>query len=257
MPVDPVADAVHLPQRYPTALIFMDESATKVSAGRFFVVGAVKSRKPGRLMRAVQDIRDRHGYFDEFKFSKITRARIPVFSELVDVLERSDAHIAACIVDRTRGVDPFDRDEPQWVAHARVAAQLLVGIINRRELTSVLIDQISTPRDRAFDDTLREMVNKRMRATSVVTAACVDSRSNDGVQLADLVAGAVAHHCGLSAQTSLASSNKGKVAGRLAAAFGVQSLCDTRTDRVNIATLGVPAPRKRLRSVAETSSRAS
>jgi hypothetical protein len=41
---------------YPTALIYIDESAVKVSAGRFFVVGAVKVRKPSQLMRTVQDI---------------------------------------------------------------------------------------------------------------------------------------------------------------------------------------------------------
>lgn len=257
MPVQPVDEPVHVPQRYPTALIFVDESATKVSAGRFFVVGAVKSRRPGRLMRNVQDIRDRHGYFEEFKFSKITRARIPVFCELVDALEQSDAHIAACIVDRNNGTDPFRRNEPQWIAHARITAQLLVGIINKRELASALVDQVSTPRDRAFADTLREMVNKRMKATSLVTAACVDSRSNDGVQLADLVAGAVAHQCGLQDQITKPSSHKGKIAGRLAAAFGVQALCDTRTERVNIATLGAAAPKRRLQSVAETTSKAS
>lgn len=179
-------------------------------------------------MRNVQDIRDRHGYFEEFKFSKITRARIPVFCELVDALEQSDAHIAACIVDRNNGTDPFRRNEPQWIAHARITAQLLVGIINKRELASAL-----------------------------VTAACVDSRSNDGVQLADLVAGAVAHQCGLQDQITKPSSHKGKIAGRLAAAFGVQALCDTRTERVNIATLGAAAPKRRLHSVAETISKVS
>lgn len=257
MPAAPVPEAVQVPPKYPTAMIFVDESAVKVSAGRFFVVGAVKVRKPGQLLRSVQDIRDRHGYMDEFKFSKITRARTPVFSELVDVLEQSDAHIAACIVDRTKGADPFASSDPQWVAHARITAKLLVGIINRRELAAALLDQVSTPRGCAFDDTIREMVNARMRATSLVAATCADSSCNDGLQLADLVAGAVAHQCGQSASTSSPTSHKGKIAARLAAAYGVASLCDIRTDRVNIATLGIPAPRRRLRSVNQGSSRAS
>jgi hypothetical protein len=252
----PPAETVHVPLKYPTALIFVDESAVKVSAGRFFVIGAVKVRRPGQLLRDIQDIRDRHGYQEEFKFSKITRARLPVFCELVDTLEQSDAHIAACIVDRTNGTDPFASSDPQWVAHARVTAKLLVGVINRRELAAALIDQVTTPRGCAFDDTVREMVNQRMKSTSLVAASCIDSASNDGVQLADLVAGAVAHHCGQTAGTSYANSHKGKIAARLAAAFGVSNLGNIRTDRVNIATLGIPVTR-RLRSVKRASPKAS
>jgi hypothetical protein len=120
LPVSPVPAAVHVPPKYPTATIFVDESATKVSAGRFFVVGAVKARKAGLLLRAVHDLRDRYSYSEEFKFSKITRARLPIFSELVDLLEQSDAHIAASIVDGTKCGDPFAGPDPQWVVHARV-----------------------------------------------------------------------------------------------------------------------------------------
>lgn len=157
MPTVPVADAVHVPPMYPTVLFYVDESAVTVSAGRFFVVGAVKVRKPGQLMRAVQDVRDRHGYSEEFKSSRISRGRFPVFCELIDVLEQSDAHIGACIVDRTKGADSFCSSDPQWVAHARITARLLIGMINRRELTSALIDQATTPKGCAFDDAVREM----------------------------------------------------------------------------------------------------
>jgi Protein of unknown function (DUF3800) len=239
---------VHVPQRYPTALIYVDESSTKGSGGNFFVVGAVKVRKPGQLMRSIQDIRDRHGYYQEFKFSKISRGQISVFCELIDVLEQSDARIAAAIVDRVNAPDPFASGEPQWLAHARITAKLLVGIINRRELASALIDQITTPRGHAFDDTVREMVNVRMRATSLVTAACVDSATNDGVQVADLVAGAVAHQCRESGRMTRPTSHKGKIAARLAAAFDVPNLCDVRTDRVNVATIGKPGTKTRVRS---------
>ena len=186
MAFTPSADAVRVPLGYPTALIYMDESTVKASGGRFFVVGAVKVRKSGQLMRAIRDVRDRHGFHDEFKFSRISRGKFSVFCELIDVLEQSDAHIAAAVVDRTHGEDPFRSESPDWVVHARIMTKLFVGMTNRRELVSALIDEVSTPRDCAFDETVREMVNKRLGATSLVTAACVDSTCNDGVQLADL-----------------------------------------------------------------------
>ena len=257
MPNPPTADAVHVPLKYPTSLIYVDESAVKVSAGRFFVVGAVKVRKAGLLMRSVQEIRDRYGFSDEFKFNKITRGKFTIFCELIDALERSDAHIAACVVDRTLAPDPFRADEAAWLTHARITAKLLVGIINRRELACALIDQVSTPKGRAFDDTVRDMVNGRMKGTSLVSAACVDSTCNDGVQLADLVAGAVAHQRGQADTGASPTSHKAKIAARLAAAYGVPSFQDVRTERVNVATHGVPAPRPRLRSIRGSSAKVS
>jgi hypothetical protein len=41
-------------------------------------------------------------------------------------------------------------------------SKLFAGMINRRELVSALIDEVSTPRECAFDDTVREIVNKRL-----------------------------------------------------------------------------------------------
>jgi hypothetical protein len=132
------------------------------------------------------------------------------------------------------------------LVHARIMSKLFTGMINRRELVSALIDEVSTPRDCAFDDTVREMVNKRLGATSLVTAACVDSRCNDGVQLADLVAGAVAHQRGAANLAGSPSSHKGKIAARLAAAFDVAGFAtDIRSGRVNVATLGQPTAGRR------------
>jgi hypothetical protein len=247
MNFSPSVEVARVPPGYPTALIYLDEITVKASGGRFFVVGAVKVRKSGQLMRAIKDVRDRHGFHDEFKFSRVSRGKFSVFCELIDVLEQSDAHIAASVVDRTRGEDPFGTEAPDWLVHARIMSKLFAGMINRRELVSALIDEISTPRDCAFDDTVREMVNKRLGTTSLVTAACVDSRCNDGVQLADLVAGAVAHQRGAANMTASPSSHKGKIAARLAAAFDVASFAgDIRNTRVNIATLGQATAGRRI-----------
>lgn len=202
----------------------------------------MKVRESGRLARNLREVRDRHGFDGEFKFSQVTRGKLPVYSDLIDRLEASDATLAACVVDR-RGHDPF-RGVPAWEVLARVTSQLLTGCINRRELVGVMLDVISTPRGCAVDDEVRKTVNKRLRSTSVVSASCVDSKANDGLQVADLVAGAVAFYRRRDhGESGNPNSHKAKVAGRLAAAFGVDGFQDVRTDRVNIATYrGRPAP---------------
>ncbi len=231
-------ESVTVPPRYPCSVFYVDESAAKESSGNFFVVAAVKVRKPGLLTREIRRIRDEQEYEGEFKFSRITRGKLPIFCRLVDAMEASDAHIMATVVDRSLGNDPFDASEPEWTTHARITAKLLAGNIAKRELCSALMDERSTPVGAAFDDTVRAMTNQRLGATGLVSAVCVDSCTCDGVQLADLVAGAVAlqrrPHKG---RTNL-NSHKAKIAARLASAFEVPDFADVRTNRVNVLTHG-------------------
>lgn len=229
-------EAVTVPMRYPTSAIFMDESGSKATASRFFVIAAVKVREPGRLARAIRDVRDRNRFSGEFKFSEITKGTLTSYYDLIDQVQASDAHVAACVVNGDI-CNPFSGDKPRWLVHAEIAAQLLVGCINRRELVAVLMDGISTPRGCSLEDTVRGMVNKRLRATSVVSAVCLDSRSNDTLQVADLVAGSVAFERRRTAgESGRPNSNKAKVAARLAASFDCAGFPDGRAGRVNVAT---------------------
>jgi hypothetical protein len=118
-------DMISVPLRYPTAAIFVDESGSKSTAGgQFFVVAAVKTRHPGRLARAIREVRDRTGYNSELKFSSITRGSLTVYYELITGLEASDATLAACVVQG--GVfNPFQQSQEVWKVHAEVTSQLL------------------------------------------------------------------------------------------------------------------------------------
>lgn len=228
-------DVVRVPSRYPTSLVFIDESGSKATASQFFVVAAIKLREPGKLARAIRDVRDRTGFDRELKFSEITRGSLPVYYSLIDELEASDARLAACVV-RGEVYNPFAGRKQVWQVHAEVITQLLVGCINRRELVGVLMDGISTPRGCSLEDTVRKAANRRLGGTSVVTAACLDSRTNDVLQVADMVAGAILHERRLATTEPPKVSNKGKVALRLAAAFGRPELLDGRDGRLNIQT---------------------
>lgn len=251
------SDVVAVPLRYPTSAIFVDESGSKTTAGRCFVVAAVKLREPGVLARAIQDVRDRNQFFHEFKFSRISQGNYPAFCDLVDALAESDAHIAACVVDG-RAHNPFRGGRPVWQVHAAITSQLLVGCINRRELVGVLLDGISTPRGCSLEDTVRKATNKRLGATAVVSAVALDSRSTDILQAADLVAGAIFHERNrVPGAGGRPESHRRKIALRLAAALGRPGLADAREGRVNIATYhGKTTAKRPLRMVPKSSSTA-
>ena len=235
----PVAGTpVEVPQGYPASLIYVDESGT-AGNGRFFVVGALKVRKHGELMRAVRSLRDRYDFHGEFHFNTVTRARTPMYLELVELLAEADVHLAATVVDRTI-YDPSGRGAERWKVQADVTGRLLCGCINKRELVSVLMDHVSTPPDIAFEDEVRRRVNKRLKNMSVVTAACLNSATSDGLQLTDILTSAVAfEHRRRSGESGAVNSHKARVVSRVREAFGVEELMG-RSERVNVVVLAAP-----------------
>lgn len=227
---------ITLPAGHPCATFFLDESSSRASGGSFFVIGGIKLKRPGRLLRDLQALRDQFCYTSEFKFNTITKGRLDIYFRVVDALAASDARLVATVVDTVNGGNPFGSGDADWQVHARVASKLLVGNLNRGEVACVVADHVSTPAGHAFDDALKGMVNKRLNATGLVSAVCADSLSSDGLQVADLVAGAVARHR-KEPRGRDSSAHKAVLARRLAAAFDLPDFqADTRTSRVNVAT---------------------
>lgn len=230
----PSSSEVRVPLGYPCTTIYVDESGGGVH-GRFFVVGALKVRKHGDFSRALQAVRDRTGFVQEFHFTEITRAKLPAYFELVDTVASLDVQFHACLVDREL-FDPSAVCSSVWQAHAEVTAQLLRGAINRKELVSVLMDTISTPANVAYEDYVRREVNSPFRSTSVVTAALLDSRACVGLQAVDVLAGALMWERRAAADGKRPSNPKCKVVDRVKQRFNV-ALADGRTPRTNIRTL--------------------
>jgi hypothetical protein len=226
-PIDPIS----VPLRYPTSTIYLDDSGAKVLAGKLLVIAGIKVRRHGELLRAIRHVRDQTGFTGEFKFREINKGSVSAYYELIRQLEESDAHIVGSVTSRPPGAK-----QPLWRFYAEVTAQLLRGAIVRRELVSVLMDHLPTPRKVALEDVVRGMVNKPLGNMAVVTAVSLDSRSSDGLQMADLVAGAIAfERRRVAGESGSASSMKARVVNQLKASFGTD-LLDCRTERVNIQT---------------------
>ena len=91
------------------------------------------------------------------------------------------------------------------------------------ELVSVLADNYSAPNDRSFENTVKKECNRRLRRLGVVSVVQVDSGATAGLQLVDVLTGAVGFEFKANAGQASHSSHKGEVAAY------VRNLCGAGT----------------------------
>lgn len=222
--------------------MFIDESGSKSSRSKFFVLGLVKVRNSGQLLRALRGVRERHHFDGEFKFSAVTRDTKRVYFDAIEELAQANVRIGAYVFDKEIA-DPF-QGRAAWEAQSECAAKLIRGNTNKGELLSVYLDVITTPSGVSLADDVKARVNQALECTTIVSCLDLDSRSTDGLQMADLVAGAVSYArrtwTGESPEAPGAQSDKAQVAQRLRRCFDLDSFDDTRAKSgpANIRTAG-------------------
>lgn len=221
------------PCNSPVATFWIDESGSKLTGSKgLYVVAGLKTRHPDVLQRRIQSVREKHSFQSEFKFGRIDDHKLRVFLDVIDALEASDARLMGTVVEPAS--NPFPRETKIWYSYAAVACQLVAGNALPSERLAVMLDKVTTPRDIALGVLVKRSLNSHLSHTPTVLAMCLDSKANDMLQVADLVAGAI--RAGWSGDISAPA--KLRVAQQLAAAFGVVDLSrPRRTAKVNIASL--------------------
>lgn len=154
-------------------------------------MAAIKVSDPGVLARDIRAVRDKHGFHKgEFKFWDTSRENIDVFEAAADAICASGASVNAIVIDRD-SFDPFSQHKG-WNYQSKVTTVLLKECVkDGRELVSVLLDNYDTPPGKYLDERVKVVVNSNLRSKTVISVLCVDSKSSDCVQMADLVAGSI------------------------------------------------------------------
>ena len=237
---------IHVPLDGLSRVYFVDEAGAKGSGGDLFVVAAVQCSDPDALTRAVQAVRDRYrksgGYDDphpELKFRKVTKGSLPLMKDVVDAAVDSGARFGMFVVDKTQ-FDPW-RDRPGWEGNLFATDRLIRGMVTRRELAVVLLDQLAVPAGISYGELLRSRVNDRLNCMRVAAAVSLDSRSCDGLQVADIIASAAYHYRSAMRTRELADylmdqSPKAQLARHASAMLGIGLFEDVKSDLVTIQT---------------------
>lgn len=227
-----VLDPITIDSNTPISTMFIDESGAKHSGAGIFVVGMVKVRNVGMFMRGIRDLRDKHGFYRELKFSEINDGSVRMYADIAEYLAESPVRIGASIYDANTGFTP---DEPTWKVQARMTARLVVGNTNRGEAVNVLLDLVQSPRGTSAAAYVREIARARLNSTCILEAYDLDSQTTDGLQMADFIASAVSY--GRRFPDAEKGRAKARVVARFRRAFGLDDFSDVREGKVNILTM--------------------
>lgn len=228
-----------LPADVPVSSIFIDESGSKHSRGGFFVVGFLKVRDSAKLDREVRHLRQAHKMFSEAKFGMVNRDNLRFYFDLIEMVADADVRVGGSVYDSTLS---FRGTRQTWETQAVMSARLVKANINKGELVNVFLDLVQTPKGQTFATKVRADVNRGIGERCVLGCYDVDSKSMNLLQVADVVAGAIAYErrqwAGDTPDGPLSEdSPKAKVSARFRRALGLESFADIRQGKVNILTM--------------------
>lgn len=231
--------STYLPPDITISSIFIDESGSRNSKGGFFVIGFVKVRKQALLAREIRQVRQKHHYHGEIKFSSIKTRDLPFYNELAELIAQSDVRLGGSVYNSTSG---FTSRKETWKQQADMARRLVVANINRKgELVNVFLDLVQTPRGQSVAEIVKHDANRILRDRRVIEAYDMDSRSTDLLQIADLVASSIAYERKNANKPDVKPgkrvSAKARFSARLRRALELDSFDDTHHGKINILTM--------------------
>lgn len=213
---------------------FLDETGA-IARDRIFAVGLMKAAEPARLLRDIQKLRDRRHWYEEFKFTDVTKKVLPLYREFVDLVVYADTQFFCFVADREQA-DPVRRFGTHWEAYGKLAQQLTVAGIRTAELITILADNYSTPDDVLFEESLKASVNRRLRRLAVTSVCRLDSKSSDGLQAVDMFTSGIAFEFRAAASLASEKSVKAELSRHIRSALGTAScLTGWRNQRHSVA----------------------
>jgi Protein of unknown function (DUF3800) len=225
-------------------MAFLDEAGF-IARDRFFAVGCLKLVEPSILLREIQKLRDRTQRYHEIHFTDVTKDSLAFYRSVVDLVAASDGFFSCFVADREKH-DPVARFGSHWLAYEKLAKQLLLGTIRKRELLVVLADNYSTPDNVVFEQDVRAAVNGQLKRLGIVSVCRLDSKSTDALQIVDLLTSAVAFEFRQAAGMSAKGNAKATLAEYVRSQYGVKTcLKGCKHGRLNVALYGVSPPKRR------------
>jgi hypothetical protein len=233
--------------------VYVDESGV-ANQSRYFALGALVFRRDhGLVTNEIAVLRDQAEWRKEAHFVEVNRTTAHLYRAAVDIVAKSDGRFVCAVVDKDEW-NPLASRRDSWKTHAQLTIQLLGAVVGKgHPILSVLIDHLTTPAAVNYEGYVATAVNRTQGYLAIAGVNRMDSRSCIGLQLADILTGAVAHQYRQDKDpTARAGSPKGQVAAHVAQAWNLSTLVGAGSPRFKVVELSKPRRRRPVASAAET-----
>lgn len=179
-----------------TKFCFLDETGSLNNpSDPFFTVGILKLSQPYYLANKIAYERQKRNFHDEMKFNKLSKNKIEFAKSAIGALfDARSTYFYSYSVDKDG--DYFKREftgDP-WLAYEKLTLRLLKeAVLAPKEILVLIADYVPVPKGVRYEVSVKREINKSVGRLALAGVCRFDSRSNDLLQLVDLVIGAISY----------------------------------------------------------------
>ncbi|OGE80976.1 MAG: hypothetical protein A3E98_03065 [Candidatus Doudnabacteria bacterium RIFCSPHIGHO2_12_FULL_48_11] len=176
-----------------TPFCFLDESGTLDQKSQpYFTVGMVKVSQPYFLQQKIRYIREKNQFWWEVKFNDLNKAKLPVALEILSALFATHSiHFSSYSIDKRSKYFKENYHSDPFFAYEQIAQELIKGNLRKNEVLTVLADNVVSPKRSRFEVNIKNRINNEFSRLAIAGVCRLDSRSNDLLQLTDLLVGSI------------------------------------------------------------------
>lgn len=194
-----------------TKFCFLDESGSLNNKMEpYFTLGILKMSQPYYLQSQILYERTKRNFHDELKFNKLSKSNIDFAKIIIDSIFNTKSLNFYSYTTHKKSkyfLNNFSNDE--WTAYEEITLKLMNAVLANHEMLILIADHIVTPEKIKYEVCVKKVFNDSKKRLAIAGVCRFDSKSNDLLQVTDLLIGAITYD--LKFQAKLVSGDKYKI----------------------------------------------
>jgi hypothetical protein len=194
-----------------TKFCFLDESGSLNNKNEpYFTLGILKMSQPYYLQNKILYERIKSNFHDELKFNKLSKSNIQFAKTIIDaIFNTRSLNFYSYTTHKSSKYFKNNFSDNEWNAYEDITLKLLNAVLSNQEILILVADHIVTPEDVKYEVNVKKIFNCNKKRLAIAGVCRFDSKSNDLLQVADLLIGAITYD--LKKQAGIVSGDKYKI----------------------------------------------